>query len=200
MNKKIIIVAGDPNSINVELIHKVWKILDQKIKKKILLIANFELIKAQLKKLKSKINLIKLKSFDENEKTNHLRIIDIPLKFKNSYNVSLNNSSKYVIESLNLAHKLALDKKRIQGIINCPIKKELIKKTSKVGVTEFFASKNKINSEIMLLYNKDFSVVPLTTHIDLKKVSKKINSIFICKKIESLNRSYIKLFKKRPKI
>ena len=60
MSKKIIIVAGDPNSVNVELIHKVWKILDQRIKKKILLIANFELIKTQLKRLKSTINLREL--------------------------------------------------------------------------------------------------------------------------------------------
>ena len=34
MNKKILIVSGDPNSINSEIIHKVWRKLDISIKKK----------------------------------------------------------------------------------------------------------------------------------------------------------------------
>lgn len=52
--KKIIIIAGDPNSINSEIIFKVWKRLSNSIKKKIFLIANYNLIKAQAKKIKSK--------------------------------------------------------------------------------------------------------------------------------------------------
>ena len=34
MNSKIIIVAGDPKSINLELISKAWKKLNNQIKKK----------------------------------------------------------------------------------------------------------------------------------------------------------------------
>ena len=34
MTNKIVIVAGDPNSINSEIIYKTWKNLDQKNKKK----------------------------------------------------------------------------------------------------------------------------------------------------------------------
>ena len=55
-SKKIIIVAGDPNSINSEIIYKSWKKLNKDLKKKILLIANFELIKKQFKKtVKNKV-------------------------------------------------------------------------------------------------------------------------------------------------
>ena len=202
MKKKIIIVAGDPHSINAEIIHKVWKKIDKKIKRKIFLIANFKLIKAQFKRLNAKINLIKLKNVDEIKKNNYLKIVDVPLNFKNPYNVPFSNSSKYIINSLNLAHKLASYKKEIKGIINCPINKKLIKSTNKIGVTEFLASKNKTNngSEVMMIHNKKISVVPLTTHIDIKKVSKKINSAFIQKKIKILNKSYKNLFKKKPKI
>tara|TARA_X000001036_G_scaffold231265_1_gene216101 strand:- start:1268 stop:2236 length:969 start_codon:yes stop_codon:yes gene_type:complete len=202
MKKKIIIVAGDPHSINAEIIHKVWKKIDKKIKRKIFLIANFKLIKAQFKRLNAKINLIKLKNVDEIKKNNYLKIVDVPLNFKNPYNVAFSNSSKYIINSLNLAHKLASYKKEIKGIINCPINKKLIKSTNKIGVTEFLASKNKTNngSEVMMIHNKKISVVPLTTHIDIKKVSTKIKSPFIQKKIKILNESYKKLFKKKPKI
>ena len=40
MSNKIIIIAGDPNSINSEIIYKTWKKIDNKIKKKLYLIAN----------------------------------------------------------------------------------------------------------------------------------------------------------------
>ena len=43
MNNKIIIVAGDPNSINSEIIYKAWKKIDNKIKKRLYLIAIYNL-------------------------------------------------------------------------------------------------------------------------------------------------------------
>ena len=44
MNNKILIIGGDPNSVNSEIIYKTWSKLDFKVKKKIYLIANFALI------------------------------------------------------------------------------------------------------------------------------------------------------------
>ena len=38
MNNKIVIVSGDPNSINSELIFKAWKSLNKSLKKRIYLI------------------------------------------------------------------------------------------------------------------------------------------------------------------
>ena len=43
MNKKILLVAGDPLSINTEIIFKAWKSLSKKIKKNVILIGNFNL-------------------------------------------------------------------------------------------------------------------------------------------------------------
>ena len=65
-----------------------------------------------------------------------------------------------------------------------------------MGVTEFFASISKVTdkSEIMMIYNKSLSVVPLTTHINLKDIPKKITKKLIIKKINSLNRNYKKIF------
>ncbi len=201
MKNKIIIVSGDPNSINSEIIFKSWKKLNRKLKKKIYLIGNYKLITNQFKKLKYKINVVKVKNLNENTLTNNLKIIDIPLIFNNSFKVSLNNSSKYVIQSLNLAHNLANNKK-VKGIINCSINKQLIKSSRKKGVTEYLASKCNINdhSEVMMIHNKRLSVVPLTTHINIKDVSKAISSNLIIKKINTLNKDYKKLFKKKPRI
>ncbi len=201
MKNKIIIVSGDPNSINSEIIYKTWKKLNKKIKKNIYLIANYKLIINQFKKLKYKINVVKVKNLDQNALTNNLKIIDVPLIFNNSFKVSLNNSSKYVMQSLVLAHNFANNKK-VKGIINCAINKKLIKSSKKKGVTEYLASRCKINdgSEVMMIHNKELSVVPLTTHINIKDVSKTINSNLIIKKINTLNKSYKKLFNKKPKI
>ena len=70
-----------------------------------------------------------------------------------------------------------------------------------MGVTEFLARKNKIlGKEIMLIFNKRLSVVPLTTHIAIKNVAKKINFRFIKNKIYNLNTGYYSVFKKKPKI
>ena len=51
-----------------------------------------------------------------------------------------------------------------------------------------------------MIYNKKLSVVPLTTHIEIKDVVKKIKTSLIKKKIVSLNKYYIQLFKRKPMI
>ena len=52
----------------------------------------------------------------------------------------------------------------------------------------------------MLIFNKKLSVSPLTTHIPLKKVSKKINKFEIVKKVKIINDFYKNFLKKRPNI
>jgi len=51
-----------------------------------------------------------------------------------------------------------------------------------------------------MIYNKKLSVVPLTTHLEIKYITDKIKYNLIKTKILTLNNSYIKLFKKKPKI
>ena len=60
--------------------------------------------------------------------------------------------------------------------------------------------KLKDNSEVMLIKNKNFAVSPITTHIDIKDVPKKIKSKIIFKKILNINRYYRILFNQSPRI
>jgi len=201
MSKKIVIIGGDPNSINSEIINKAWKKINSKTKKQTYLIGNYNLICKQYRKLGFKESLIKVENIEDNIISTSLKILDIPLNFKNPFKVNFNESTKYVLKSLNLGHKLAKNGK-IKGIINCPIDKSLIKISNKIGVTEFFASKCKIkdSSEIMLIHNKNLSVVPLTTHLEIKDISKNITSRLIIKKLVTLNNEFKKIFKIKPKI
>ncbi len=200
MKKKIILVLGDPNSINSEIIFKSFKKMKSNLKNRIYLIANFDLIKKQFKILNYRIKLVKVKDLKQKPSQPGLKIIDVNLNFKNPFNVSLSNSSKFVLRSLDTAHKLALSKD-VSGIINCPINKRLLKKKEH-GVTEYFASKCKIkdNSEVMLILNNQLAVSPITTHLLVKNISKKINSKIIIKKIIKINQWYLKKIKRKPKI
>ena len=52
----------------------------------------------------------------------------------------------------------------------------------------------------MLIYNKKLSVCPLTTHLPLKLVSKKITKKLICEKVIIIDDFYRKNFNFKPKI
>ena len=52
----------------------------------------------------------------------------------------------------------------------------------------------------MLIFNKDVSVCPLTTHLPVKNVSKHINKKMIFKKIKLLNIFFKKYYKLKPQI
>ena len=200
MNKKILIISGDPNSINSELIYKSWKKINLKIKKDIILISNYNLIKKQLKILKCNIKLKKVKNIHEKSNKNELKIIDVSLNFKSPFSVKKKYASHFVIKTLNMAHSLAKDD-QIKGLINCPINKNLLNKKN-IGVTEYLASKNGIknNSEVMLIRNNKLSVCPITTHINIKDVPKKLNKRMIINKIKTIDSWFVKSFKKKPLI
>ena len=201
MKRKIIIFTGDPNSINSEIIHKTWNKLDKKLKKRIYFISNYNLIKSQFKKLKFNTKINKVENIFDQEGSLNIKIIDVNLKFQNPFSVKKNIASKFIKNSLEVCHNLAL-KNYTQGFINCPIDKNLLNSRKKIGVTEYLASKCKIknNKEAMLIYNQKFSVCPLTTHLDIKEISKKITAALIINKIKTLNQWYKKKLKKKPKI
>ena len=130
--------------------------------KKIFIISNYKLLNEQFKKLNYNINLVKVNSLDLELKGlngNELKIIDVDLKFKSAFKADRNLSSKFVINCLNLAHKLALSN-NVAGIINCSIDKKLLNKPN-IGVTEFLSSKCNLkdNSEIMLIKGEKFLFV-----------------------------------------
>ena len=88
MKNKIIIIGGDAQSINSEIICKMWKKANRNIKKNIYLITNFEMFKSQINKLGYKIDLAKVSNINEKSKINKLKILNINMNFKNCFKVS----------------------------------------------------------------------------------------------------------------
>ena len=125
--KKIILISGDPNSINTEILYKSWKKISKTLKRKIYIISSYNLTLDQLNKLNSPLKVSKVKSINDKNDDLSLKILDVNLKYKNPFKVPFNEASKFVIKSLNLAHNLAIEK-NVLGLINCPINKNLLKK------------------------------------------------------------------------
>ena len=198
--KPIIIVAGEPNSIFSEIFFKSLK--TKKFKSPIILIASYDLIKLQMKKLNfnKKIRLIKLLDFKygsfDNKKIN---LINVNFKQKKPFDKISDKSNDYIKKSFDIALKI-LNKKITDKLINGPISKKYFLKKKYLGITEYLASKTKTENYAMLIYNKKLSVCPLTTHLPIKKVSKKINKNIIKKKIKLIDIFFQKYLKKRAKI
>lgn len=200
MKKKIIIFSGDPNSVNSEIIYKSWKKLSTSLKKKIYIISNYNLLQKQFKKLKLSIKMENLKNNNLDTNNSNLKIINVDLKFKKPFSVPRKSSSIFVNNSLELAHKIAL-KKNIKGFVNCAINKRLLDK-NKTGVTEYLAKKCKVydDSEVMMIRNNKLAVCPITTHIDIKDISKKLTIQKIVTKVNTINTWFKKRFKRKPNI
>ena len=171
--KPIIIVAGEPNSIFFEIFFKI--INKNKFKSPIILIASKEIILKQSKFLKKKIrfNLInECDIFKDKNKLKKINLINIDFKQSQAFNAISSKSNKYISSCFDVAIKL-LKKNISNKLINGPISKKTFLKNKFNGITEYLANKTNTKKFAMIIYNKDLSVCPLTTHLPIKYISKK---------------------------
>ena len=200
MKKPIAIIAGEPNSISSEIIFKTWKLKRKYKHKPFFIIGSIQLLNSQMKKLKYNI---KIKKIDKNFSVkdlikNELPVYDVKYNQKNPFENLSTKSNKYIFKCFDIASKLS-NKKKIIGFINCPISKEFLFKSNHQGITEYLARKeNTKNDGIMLIFNNDLSVSPITKHIPINQVSKKISYLEIINKVKIINNFYKKHFLKKP--
>ena len=198
--KPIIIVAGEPNSIFFEIFFKALK--KNNYKSHLILICCKKLILQQMKKFhfKKKIKILKI---------NELKDVYIDNKSINLINVKLQKSSNkkiqnklnktYIDDSFKIAFQL-IKKKFTKKFINGPVNKKTFLNKKFLGVTEFISRNFKIKKSGMLIYNKNLSVCPVTTHLPIKLVAKKITKKLIEEKIELVDSFFKKNFQIKPKI
>ena len=182
--KPIIIVAGEPNSVFFELFFKVIK---KKIKSPIILIASKELIIKQAKILKKKNKL---------EKVN---LIDVDFKQSHGFSKITPKSNHYIATCFDIAIKL-LRNNVTNKFINGPISKKTFLRKKFNGITEYLANKTNTKKFAMIIYNKKLAVCPLTTHLPIKYVNKKINKLEIINKVKLIDNFWKKKFDKKIKI
>jgi len=197
--KPIIIVAGEPNSVFFELFFKVIK---KKIKSPIILIASKKIITKQAKILKQKISFNITNESEIIKKRNILKkinLIDIDFKQISGFDKISSKSNQYIVSCFNVAIKL-LKNNVSNKFINGPISKKTFLKKKYNGITEYLAKKTNTKKFAMIIYNSKLSVCPLTTHLPIKYVSKKISKSEIIDKVKLINKFWKEKFNKQIKI
>jgi 4-hydroxythreonine-4-phosphate dehydrogenase len=197
--KPIIIVAGEPNSIFFELFFKVIK---KKIKSPIILIASKKLITKQAKFLKKKISFNLASEFEIIKKKNNLKkinLIDVDFKQSSAFSKITARSNSYITSCFDIAIKL-LKNNVSNKLINGPISKKTFLKNKYNGITEYLADRTNTKNFAMIIYNKKLSVCPLTTHLPIKYVSKKISKFEIINKVRLIDKFWKEKFSKKIKI
>ena len=168
MREKLVFL-GDVNSINIELILRSHAYL--KNKTKYILLGNMNDLSKYLNRLNSNLNINEI--FDpinyDNYKNNSLNIFNIE-------NIS-NEKTENIINQINISNHIANLSKI--DLVTLPINKSILKKKLKFnGMTEYLGKINKKNTK-MLMHGEKFSIIPLTTHINLKEVNKFIKKKFL---------------------
>ena len=199
-SKPILVVAGEPNSIFLEIFFKSLR--KHHFKKTLILIASLKLLKLQMKKLnfKKKIKLLELDQLKKYKLNNlSINLINVDYSQKKAFDKISKKSNLYIEKSFNIAIKLLKDGYS-DRLINGPISKKTFLNKKYLGITEYLTKKFLVKKSAMLIYNKELSVCPITTHLPLKLVSKKINKKIIFDKIKLINSFYEKNFSIIPKI
>jgi len=186
----ILIVPGEKKSIFFEIFFKSIK--SKKIISPLILVCSKKILDKEIKKYRCNIKI---------ELINLAQIIKKRFNKKGLYIIDINNhnSKNYVQECFSLAFKI-IKQGSSNKLINGPINKSKTLKNKYLGMTEYIAKNFNQKKFAMLIYNDNLSVCPITTHLPLKLVSKKITQKLIKEKIIIINKFYTKILKFKPKI
>ena len=199
--KPIIIVAGEPNSVFLEIFFKSLKF--KKYKSPLIIVCSKKLLQEQMKKLKFnyKINIVD-KNITKLDALNNkqINLVDVNYNFKRCFEKISNKSNDYIKNCFDIALEI-LKGNKLTKFINGPISKKHFLKGKTLGITEYLAKKtNKDHKVAMLIHNKNLSVSPLTTHLALKDVPRKISKKKLQIHVKLINDFYKTNFNKKPKI
>ena len=188
--KPILIVPGEKKSIFFEIFFKSIK--SKRIISPLILFCDKKILFNEIKrfKFKQKIEIVDYNKVKKKKFTNKkIYLIDISYK----------KSKNYVQACFKLTFKLIKDGFS-NKLINGPINKTKTLKRKFLGVTEYIAEHFKQKKFAMLIYNKELSVCPITTHLPLKNVTKKITKKLIKEKIIIVDNFFKKFLGFKPRI
>ena len=199
-SKPILIVSGEPNSIFLEIYFKILK--TKKIASPLILITSEKLLKLHMKKLKfkKKIRFLKDKNLEKyNLDNKSINLINVEYKYDKKFEKISKKSKIFIQKCFDVAFKI-LKQNKIKRFINGPISKKYFLNNKFLGITEYISSSFFEKKTCMLIYNKKLSVSPVTTHLPIKLVSKKISKKNISDKVILINNFYEKKIGFIPKI
>jgi 4-hydroxy-L-threonine phosphate dehydrogenase PdxA len=198
--KPIVIIIGSPKTIFYEIFFKSLKI--KSYKSPLILISNLKTLKLEMKKFnfKKKINSIELNDLNKDKTYNHqINIIDVNLENSTDAKKNLIMINNYIKQCFQIAFKI-IKKGHAYKVLNGPINKKQFLNKKFLGVTEYISHKFTKKKVGMLIYNKKLSVCPVTTHLPIRLVSRKITKKLIEEKIDVIDNFFKKNLKLKSKI
>ena len=198
-SKPILIISGEPNSIFLEIFFKSYK---KKFKTPLILISSLKILSLQMKKLKfkKKIRLIdynKIPNYRLNNKS--INLINVEYNTNKAFNKISKKSNSFIRKSFDIAYHI-IESGFSNKLINGPISKKSFLEKKFLGITEYLAKRSEVKKVSMLIYNKKLSVCPVTTHLPLKKVVKKITFKQISQNILLIDKFYKSYRRIKPRM
>ena len=198
----VVLTMGDPSGIGTEITVKSWK--SKKIKAPFFVIHDPTYVEKIIKKMgiKVKIKIINHPKDALNCYKKYLPVFPIKIDKKTQLGIPNKKNSKSILESINKAVYF-INNGNASSMVTNPISKEIINKIQKnfKGHTEYLAKKDKQKNFCMMMINSKIKVVPLTTHVPLKRVSQNISEKLIVETSQLIHRTLKKDFRKNnPKI
>ena len=139
--KPIIIVAGEPNSVFLEIFFKSLKF--KKYKSPLIIVCSKKLLQEQMKKLRFnfKINTVD-KDFTKLDTLNNkqINLVNVNYNFKRCFEKISNKSNNYIKNCFDIALEI-LKRNKLTKFINGPISKKYFLKGKTLGITEYLAKK-----------------------------------------------------------
>ena len=197
INKKIMIIAGDPSGIGPDL---CVKLAYKKFPAQISVIGSSQVIY-------DRANLVKKKIYFDSKERSHLgdgrlKIIDFDFPSKVIPGVPDKKNSQKQLLVIKEAVKLLLNKE-YDALVTLPSNKNILssKKNIFSGYTEYISSLCRVHNPVMMLATKKLMVALVTTHHALKDIPSLITKKKLKNTINVLNADLEKKFKiKNPKI
>ena len=175
------VFLGDINSINVEIISKSYISLKGKVR--YILLGNISDLKRYLLRIKSKLKI--------NEILNPLDFGEYNDQYINIFNIENNSSKKYknLLNQIYIANTLS--NMTNYDLITMPINKVVFKKNINfIGLTEYLGEINR-KKTLMMMHGEKFSIIPFTTHINPKDISKNLKNETLSNFIKNIQKIVI---------
>ena len=194
--RPIIIIGGEPQSIFLEIFLKALK---KRFGHPVILISSKKILKKNIEKFKKNFKYNELNKDFSNIKKDKINLVDVNYdKFKFTRKKITSVSNSYIENSFKKAFEI-IKNQGCCGLINGPVSKKSFLKGKYNGITEYLAKRTNSKDPVMLIYNKQLSVSPLTTHIPISKVPKNIKKKDIIIKVKKIDKFYKQYIKKKPR-